>query len=315
MISETVNYERSFHVEHPEMQTIEQCPVCSCESLGRTTNVTDHSISGKSFSIVECGACQFAFTSPRPDQQHIGVFYQSDTYISHTNSNKTWRDKINQLSRQWMVRRKHKAIHKYHPHGQLLDIGCGTGDFLAHQMSRGYLVTGVEPNLTARESAIAAHAIPVFPQIDLVPALEQFQVVTMWHVLEHVPEIRSTLKQVFARLADRGIFVIAVPDRESWDAKHYGPFWAAYDVPRHFWHFRQQDLFRLLKEHGFELVTTRRMWLDAFYIAMLSESYKGGNRLIGLVRAFAVGAWSNIIATFTRAPTSSTMYVVRKSKP
>ena len=173
---------------------------------------------------------------------------------------------------QALVRRKHKAIHKYHPHGQLLDIGCGTGDFLAHQMSRGYLVTGVEPNLTARESAIAAHAIPVFPQIDLVPALEQFQVVTMWHVLEHVPEIRSTLKQVFARLADRGIFVIAVPDRESWDAKHYGPFWAAYDVPRHFWHFRQQDLFRLLKEHGFELVTTRRMWLDAFYIAMLSES-------------------------------------------
>lgn len=209
---------------------------------------------------------------------------------------------------------KFGIIRKLHSHGKVLDVGCGTGSFLAHLMSRGYIVQGVEPDIKARELAIAEHGIPVLPSLEQVPGHEQFQVVTLWHVLEHLPDLRSSLKRIYAQLADQGVIVIAVPDRGSWDAAHYGTFWAAWDVPRHFYHFRQKDVHALLREHGFELIDTRRMWMDAPYIAILSEGYKGAPRFVALIRGIVLGAWSNLLSLLSERPTSSSLYIARKGK-
>lgn len=181
-------------------------------------------------------------------------------------------------------------------------------------MSRGYIVHGVEPDLKAREHTIAEHGIPVLPSLEQVPGHEQFQVVTLWHVFEHLPDLRHSLKRIYSQLADQGVVVIAVPDRGSWDATHYGTYWAAWDVPRHFYHFRQNDVHVLLREHGFELLETRRMWMDAIYISILSEGYKGSSRTLALFRGVVIGMWSNMISLFKGSPTSSSMYVARKAK-
>lgn len=301
-------------MEHSPLETLSACPRCAATTLVPALSVTDHSVTKEVFQLTDCTACNFRFTNPRPTQAEIGRYYQSEGYISHTNSSASLQDRLYHLARKRTLHTKYQLLRRLQPHGKVLDIGCGTGEFLAYLMSRGYLVHGVEPNLKAREQVIGNHGIPVMPSIEQVPAQEQFQVVTMWHVLEHVPDVRATFKKLFALLADRGILVIAVPDRGSWDATHYGLNWAAWDVPRHLSHFRQEDVHALLHEHGFVRVATKRMWLDAFYIALLSEQYKGAGRALALVKAIFVGGWSNLVAAFTGRPTSSSLYVARKAE-
>jgi SAM-dependent methyltransferase len=180
---------------------------------------------------------------------------------------------------------------------------------------QGYLAFGMEPDLAARERAIADQSVDVMPSLDLVPSNEQFHVVTMWHVLEHVPDIRRTFKKLYSVMADGGFLFIAVPDHESWDAQHYGPDWAAYDVPRHLNHFRRRDLDRLFREHGFVLMATKHMWFDAYYIAMLSERYRGRGNTSALFMGILFGLWSNLKALVSSSPTSSTLYVAKKQEP
>jgi SAM-dependent methyltransferase len=213
------------------------------------------------------------------------------------------------------LRNKRKLIAHYRSGGKLLDVGCGTGQFLGHMKAHGYLVTGMEPDTGARQNAIADHSIEVLPTLEAIPSVEQFQIVTMWHVLEHVPDLRRTLKKLYSVIADRGYLFIAVPDRESWDAAYYGPNWAAYDVPRHLNHLRRKDLGRLLHEHGFSLLKTERMWFDAPYIALLSEQYQGSGLLPALLKAAAIGAWSNLQSIATGRPTSSSLYIAQKQEP
>ncbi len=245
----------------------------------------------------------------------MGRYYLAENYISHSNTAASIHDKLYQFARRYGLRKKYRHIHRLQPHGRVLDVGCGTGEFLAHLKSRGYLVQGVEPSLKAREQVIANFSIQVVPTLDLVPAQEQFQVVTLWHVLEHLPDIRTTLKRIFALLADGGLFVIAVPDRESWDAEYYGAHWAAWDVPRHFTHFRQEDIHAMLQEHGFELLQTRHLWIDALYISMLSETYRGSSKPWALVMGVVIGLWSNLQSMLGGRPTSSSLYIARKNEP
>lgn len=277
--------------------------------------VRDHSISKEDFNVMDCTDCGFRFTNPRPDPSDLGRYYQSESYISHTNSSASLQDKLYQLARRWGLRNKYRMIHRLRPHGKLLDVGCGTGEFLAYLMGRGYLVEGVEPNLRAREQVIANHAIQVVPSLESVPSLEQFHVITLWHVLEHLSDLRGTFKKLHSLMADRGSLVIAVPDRGSWDAQHYGPHWAAWDVPRHLSHFRQKDVQTLLEEHGFDLVKMKRMSMDAPYIAMLSERYRGASPGSSLIKGILIGGWSNVMGWLTGRPSSSTLYVAIKSEP
>ncbi len=272
-------------------------------------------MSQEPFQLVSCPGCGAVFTTPRPDQNSIGAYYKSEDYISHTNSSRSFQDKLYQLVRKRALRTKHKLISSYRPNGRLLDVGCGTGHFLGYMKSKGYLATGMEPDPHARQQAVADHSLDVLPSLDLVPSNEQFQVVTMWHVLEHVPDIRRTFKKLYSLMSDGGYLFIAVPDHESWDAHHYGSDWAAYDVPRHLNHFRRKDLDRLFREHGFEQLATKPMWFDAFYIAMLSERYKGRGPMLALFKGLCFGLWSNLHAAFSDRPTSSTLYVAQKREP
>jgi SAM-dependent methyltransferase len=262
--------------------------------------------------VVTCNSCGFTFTNPRPFANDMDRYYASEDYISHSNKATGLKERIYQIARRRAIRGKHTLLARYHPNGRVLDVGCGTGHFLAYLASRGYLVQGVEPSTTAREQAIREHALAVVPALTAITAQENFQVVTMWHVLEHVPDLRATFKRLYALLAKGGLLVIAVPDRESWDAGHYGTEWAAWDVPRHLSHFRRADVKTLLHEHGFELVEIRRMWLDAYYIALLSEGYRGHSPLLAFPLALLKGSWSNLLALLGTRPTSSSLYVARK---
>jgi SAM-dependent methyltransferase len=276
--------------------------------------IRDHSITKELFHVVACEPCGFAFTNPRPPADGLERYYASEDYISHSNRSKGLKEHIYQFARRRAISGKHSLIARYHPSGRVLDIGCGTGQFLAYLASRGYQVQGVEPSTTAREQAIREHALNVLPSISGTVSEERFQVVTMWHVLEHVPDLRATFKRLYALLAVGGLLVIAVPDRESWDAEHYGTDWAAWDVPRHLSHFRRKDLRTLFHEHGFELVEIRRMWLDAYYIALLSEGYRGRSSLLAFPLAVFKGTWSNLQALVGIRPTSSSLYIARKAE-
>lgn len=276
--------------------------------------VIDRSVSHQRFQLVDCAACGFRFTNPLPTPAELGRYYQSPDYISHTNASRSLRDRIYQRVRRWTLSSKHRLLKSYEPHGHVLDLGCGTGEFLAFLKSRGYLVRGVEPSLEAREMAIANHSLEVVPDLDSIRRAEGFRVITLWHVLEHLPDLRGTMKKLFALLADGGLLVIAVPDRSSWDARYYGADWAAWDVPRHLSHFRQADIRTLLAEHGFELVRVKRMWFDAPYVAMLSEANRHRGPAASLILGGLVGLWSNLVALLSGRPASSSLYLARKAK-
>lgn len=303
-----------FHVEPSEQEHLPSCPICKDASLGVSYPVKDHSVSGDIFLLNDCARCGFRFTNPRPSQRTIGRYYESPNYLSHASSGSGLLAQVYRYVRKRMLARKHAVLRRYHPHGRVLDVGCGTGEFLAYLMGRGYLVQGVEPSPIAREQAIAHHSIEVLPALERVPAQEQFQVLTLWHVLEHMPHLHDLFKRLYAYLSIGGIVIIAVPDRESWDAQHYGPFWAAWDVPRHLSHFRKRDVQRLLQEHGFELIRTRPMWFDSTYVALLSERYKGRGTLLAWINAIIFGSISNLASALTGRSTSSTIFVARKAE-
>lgn len=299
-------------MEHCTLEHLNNCPLCASKHAKHALNVVDFSVSKEIFELVDCADCGFRFTNPRPNVGGLSRYYQSENYISHSNANSSLQDRLYQLARKFTLRGKYQLLKAYQPIGKVLDIGCGTGQFLAHLMSRGYSVQGIEPSLNTREGTIANYGIRVVPSINDIPHQEQFNIVTMWHVLEHIPDLRSHFKKLFALMADKGILIIAVPDRSSWDAQHYGPNWAAWDVPRHLSHFRQKDIHTLLDEHGFTLLQTKRMWIDAFYIAMLSEQYIGHGKLGSIIMGIAYGTWSNILSLLGGRPTSSTLYIAKK---
>ena len=305
--------DRSFHVEQPYSETLTSCPVCRGASLAPFLRVKDHTVSQEFFVVQTCASCGFCITNPRPTPTAIGRFYESEAYISHTNTSRGIQERIYQWVRKRAIRSKHELISRHHSSGRVLDVGCGTGEFLGYLKSRGYHTQGIEPSPKAREQAIANHTLDVAPDIDKIPAQDQFRVITLWHVLEHVHDVRDTLKKLHARAESGALIVIAVPDRESWDAKHYGADWAAYDVPRHLSHFRRQDLKRLLEEQGFSVMATKPMWFDAPYVSMLSERYRGTGTFGALIKGAILGTASNLVAATTTRPTSSSLYLARKA--
>lgn len=301
-----------FHVEHIDMHHLAACQVCASSALREVTRIKDRSVSQESFEIVACAVCGAWFTSPRPGPDSIGAYYQSTKYISHTNASTSFVDRIYQLVRKRTLASKHRIISSYRTNGRLLDIGCGTGQFALFMKRKGYQVSGVEPDAGARSQASTILEHTVHASIEVLPSGSNYDLITMWHVLEHVPDLQPTFASLNHLLAPGGHLLLAIPDRESWDARHYAEAWAAYDVPRHLSHLRRQDLRQLLDQHGFELLRIRPMYFDAYYIALLSEQYKGRNGVTRFLRAGLVGTYSNLVSWTSSAPTSSTMYIARK---
>jgi 2-polyprenyl-3-methyl-5-hydroxy-6-metoxy-1,4-benzoquinol methylase len=287
----------------------EKCPICDSEKKSLFLTCIDNTVSKQPFDLQECGTCGFVFTSPRPQNSDLGKFYESDEYISHSNTKKGIVSRLYQSVRNRTLRQKLELINTRQKKGALLDIGCGTGEFANVMKQDGWAVRGIEPGDAAREMAKKNYGLDVQPEeaIASIPPASM-DVITMWHVLEHVPDLQGRVRELKSILKQDGLLIIAVPNRNSHDAAHYGKHWAAYDVPRHLWHFRPQDIRALFGPHGFEVKEVLPMKFDSYYVSMLSEKYSTG--AVRYFSAFRRGWISNSKAG--KEAWSSQIYIIHK---
>jgi 2-polyprenyl-3-methyl-5-hydroxy-6-metoxy-1,4-benzoquinol methylase len=289
--------------------TIMECPICKSTKSALFLSCVDHTVSKATFDLRNCDSCGFVFTSPRPQNADLGKFYESDEYISHSNTKKGIISRLYQSVRNRTLQEKLSLINSRQSKGALLDIGCGTGEFLNVMKTAGWNVRGIEPGDKAREMAKSNYQLDVQPEDALATlTAASFDVITMWHVLEHVPDLAGRLNELQSLLKPNGLVIVAVPNRNSHDAAYYGKYWAAYDVPRHLWHFRPQDIRTLFAQHGFEVKEVLPMKFDSYYVSMLSEKYMNGS--VKYFSAFRRGWASNSKAG--QEAWSSQIYVIRK---
>lgn len=278
-----------------KFEEVRSCPVCQGTHFESTLTCTDHTASHEVFHVKHCLGCGLGITSPRPVETEASHYYESDQYISHTSASRTLFDSIYLIIRAFTTRWKYRLVKPYlRTHG-LLDYGCGTGSFLDAVKKHHPNILGVEPSAIARTKVDPD--IVVHGTLNELPP-QAFDVITLWHVLEHVYSLRETLRALKDRLPDGGILFVAVPNHKSSDAKHYGQHWAAYDVPRHLWHFSRESMATFLHQEGLRIVQILPMKLDAYYVSLLSERYAhpGTPGPIRLVRALWVAMRSNLAA-------------------
>ncbi len=269
--------------------------------------IKDHSVSGESFELEFDTSLDMLSTRPQPED--LDKYYISEDYISHTDSNKTVIDKLYQIIKRYSLRKKERLISKcVVGEKTLLDVGAGTGDFLLETKNRSWVVEGVEPNRGAKDRA-NAKGIILHETLQSIKN-KKYSIITLWHVLEHLPNLESQIKDLVSLLNDNGTLVVAVPNFKSYDAGHYKEFWAAYDVPRHLWHFSKSSIEKLFAAQGMKVMEIKPMVFDSFYVSLLSEKYKSG--YTNFVKAFAVGLWSNLKGWRTKEY-SSHIYILKRA--
>lgn len=267
----------------------------------------DFLLSNEEFELLYDDRVELLLTSPKPDK--LEPYYESEEYISHQDNKSSLLDIIYQLVRAHTLKQKVKLINKFSDKGRsLLDIGAGTGDFLKTAAKSNWKCYGVEPNTAARGKAISKN-------LNIIQSLKEltekkFDAITLWHVLEHIPDLEIQISKIEKLLNDNGTLFIAVPNFKSHDAQYYGRFWAAYDTPRHLWHFSQHSISTIFKNHGFKVINTKPMLFDSYYVSLLSEKYKTGKSQIhkaiyrGWIsnrKAKATGEYSSLIYILQRA--------------
>lgn len=257
-------------------------------------SVRDHSVSGEEFQLLHDKEIDMLETYPQPAIDKLSDYYKSDDYISHTDTKRNLMEYIYHLVRYISLKRKLKLINSFDSQSKnLLDIGCGTGDFLEVALTDNWNITGIEPNRKAREIANSKTNNSVF-NIEQLENLEtkSFDVITLWHVLEHLPNLEMHITLLKSLLKPDGTIVVAVPNFKSYDANYYKNFWAAYDVPRHLWHFSKKSISELFKKVNIKLVKVLPMKFDAYYVSLLSEKYRSG--YMNPLKAFWIGFKSNL---------------------
>jgi len=294
---------------------VKACPQCSGTHLKHVMTCTDFYASGEQFELHSCEDCQFTFTQGFPTGAAMDRYYESSDYISHSDTKKGIMNSVYHRVRKYMLGRKARLVAKeaHRTSGKLLDIGTGTGYFAATMVNKGWEVEAVEKNAQARTFAKDRFNLDVRPETDLsIFAPNTFDVITLWHVMEHLEKLNETWDRLYELLTDKGIVIIAVPNRASYDAERYGANWAAYDVPRHLWHFTPGTIQQFGSKHGFIMAERYPMPFDAFYVSMLSE--KNMKR----AGAFARGMYAGILAWFSalarKERSSSMIYVFRKKR-
>ena len=269
--------------------------------------VTDYSVSKEIFDLYHDEELDMLITHPQPSLDVLGEYYESADYISHTDSKRSLFEKAYHFVKGIALKNKLNLINSLQPNkGKILDIGAGTGEFLSVAKQNGWKTTGVEPSDKAKQIAINKGV----SFVEAIAQLEDrsFDVITMWHVLEHVPDLDLQIKELKRLLKPTGSLIIAVPNFKSFDAEYYGKFWAAYDVPIHFWHFSKKAIQKLFQKEQMELVKILPMKFDSFYVSLLSEKYKTGR--MNFIKAFFIGLWSNIRAK-SDLEYSSHIYVLK----
>ncbi len=268
----------------------------------------DFSVSQEEFELLRDGNKELLYTHPVP--KNLDKYYDSEDYISHTDANNTLFDGLYQLAKRYSLSKKERYARKYcRKKKSLLDMGSGTGDFLLYATKKNWQVAGIEPNERAAKRS-AAKGIRVYPTLQALQG-RSFQIITLWHVLEHLPDLEASINGIERLLEDDGTLIVAVPNFKSFDANYYGPYWAAYDVPRHVWHFSRRAIQKLFHNHGFRLIKTKPMWLDAYYVGILSERYRGSRW--PFLRGIWMGCRSNANALVSKE-CSSHIYILQKAK-
>jgi 2-polyprenyl-3-methyl-5-hydroxy-6-metoxy-1,4-benzoquinol methylase len=295
------------------MESLSSCLVCGSTKSNPFIFAVDYTVSRETFQIVSCNGCGFKYTNPRPGITEIGKYYESKDYISHSNSTDGLINKLYQAVRKITLKRKVALINKYCQGAKtVLDIGCGTGDFLKSCKKDGWMVTGIEPNATARNQATTHFNLPVFDEVHLLNIETKFNVITLWHVLEHIHPLNERIEKLSQLLEPNGTLIIAVPNCDSEDARHYKQFWAAYDLPRHLYHFTPDSFKNLMKKHQLKVENMLGMPFDSFYVSLLSEKNQG--KTMALAFAGIFGLLSNMRAIRNVQKFSSIIYIVKKDE-
>lgn len=286
-----------------------KCPWCNSENNHQFLKLKDYFLTQEEFEIIECENCKLLFTTPFPTPDKIGSYYKSEDYLSHNDEKKGLFAKIYNSVKKINIKNKFKiAISRQLSAVSLLDIGCGVGDFLLYAKEKGCDITGIEPNDDARKIAEKKLNCKILSPEELqnIPD-NSFDVVTMWHVLEHVADLKTEIHHLQRILRKDGRLIVALPNHKSYDAEYYKDKWAAYDVPRHLNHFSQTSIRNIFKETKLQLIDTKPLKWDSFYISMLSEQYmnKKNSFIKGLLtgwksnrKAKKSGEWSSLVYIF-----------------
>ena len=276
------------------LEQVLACPICGGKDFTKFIDALDYTTTRESFTIQRCDHCTLLLTNPRPTKDSIGKYYQSEQYISHTGGGNNIVDQAYRTVRSITLKSKLQLINKYQSKFNLLDYGCGTGEFLETCKDAGWTVQGVEPSDDARVKI--RKDIPVVDNIEKVTT--QVNAITMWHVLEHIHDLNETMAKLRSLLTNNGTIFIAVPNHESYDARYYKNSWAGYDLPRHLWHFNKENIKTLLTRHNLRLQEIVPMKFDAYYVSLLSETYKnpGRSSMMKYASAFTRGFVSNLRA-------------------
>jgi len=297
-----------------EVIHIDSCPVCSGTKLNKSIKCEDYLVTHEIFEIYNCSECNFSFTQDFPSENVIGKYYEASQYISHTDTKEGIINKLYHYARKVSLNSKIQLIKKHSVNKQdnsLLDIGCGTGHFLHTIQKEGWNVSGIEKSKSVREHTRKNFSLNV-QDTNCINRIndKSKDVITLWHVLEHIESLNETMSQINRILKKNGTLFIALPNKQSADASFYKENWAAYDVPRHLWHFSPPDFEKFATKHKFKLVETKKMLFDPFYISMLSEKNKGSflPSIKGLIR----GGYFLIKSLTNKTKGSSIIYVLKK---
>jgi 2-polyprenyl-3-methyl-5-hydroxy-6-metoxy-1,4-benzoquinol methylase len=290
-------------------EKLEICPSCNSKYISNHSIVKDLSISQESFALSLCKTCTLLFTNPRPTQEQITRFYESDNYISHVGNSTGFRALVYRLVRKYTLYQKHQLIKNFTAKKSLLDYGSGTGSFLNYMLARGYAISGIEPHANARANTPSTIVPFVKEKLSSATTSVKHDIITAWHVFEHVHELHSTIKGLRKALTDNGYMFVALPNHESPDAKYYKQYWAGYDVPRHLYHFDKQAFTHLVADSKLKVIKILPMHFDAYYVSMLSEQYQ--QHSIPFVRGLVQGYLSNRSASQS-LNYSSLIYVLQK---
>ena len=289
------------------------CPVCNSIAINPLLTVKDHSVSKEEFVIWQCSNCSLRFTQDVPDETSIGRYYQSADYISHTNTSKGLINRLYQKVRNYTLDQKaNLIIGETVQQGKILDLGAGIGAFVHTMKKKGWDICGIEPDEGARQQAKNLFDIDL-KETNALQQLSQnsFDAITLWHVLEHVHQLHPYIEQLKSLLKAKGKLFIAVPNYQSLDGSIYKLYWAAYDVPRHLYHFTPKAVDQLMLQHGLKVIAKKPMWFDSFYISLLSSKYKNG--ITSWIGAGLSGLRSNMRAMFNKDYCSSIVYIIEKT--
>jgi 2-polyprenyl-3-methyl-5-hydroxy-6-metoxy-1,4-benzoquinol methylase len=289
------------------------CPLCSSGKTGLHFTCRDYFVSGQNFELYKCNSCGFIFTQDYPEENEIGKFYESESYISHSDTSESLADRLYKLSRTVMLLWKRNLTRKVTglKTGRTLDIGSGTGYFANTMKKAGWVSEGIEINEKARDFSRSRFALDTYPPEKLSELKsETYDCVTLWHVLEHFHDPLHYLSEIHRLLKPGASCIIALPNSGSYDAGHYKEYWAAWDVPRHLWHFTPATFKLLTEKSNLKLIRYLTLPPDVFYISMLSEKYKGGGS--GFLKAIFKASFFGFLTLIYKERSSSVIYVLKK---